>query len=290
MAAFDIQQDFDLLLDTAGSIPRLRELILQLAVMGKLVPQDPHDEPASILLAKIRVEKEKLVAEGKIKKPKALPSIAEGDLPFVLPVNWEWVRLGDIRSKTGAGSTPLGGRQVYVSNGIAFLRSQNVWNQGLQLNGVARIPRKIHEKMNGTHLEPGDLLLNITGASIARCAIAPDNVIPANVSQHVAIIRLYLKSIGPFAHITLISPYIYNTIMGVQVGISREGLSMGRLRQFVIPLPPLAEQKRIVARVDALMSLCDQYEERTKRVARTRESLCKAALSGLTESATPKEF
>ena len=123
--------NLNLLATAPGGVARLRELILTLAVQGKLVPQDPADEPASRLLQKIRAEKDRLIAEGKIKKDKPLAAITDEEKPFGLPQGWEWVRLSALLQKIGAGSTPLGGREVYVSSGVKFLRSQNVWDEGL---------------------------------------------------------------------------------------------------------------------------------------------------------------
>jgi len=107
---------FDQLIALPGRVKRVRELILQLAVQGKLMPQDPTDEPASELLKKIEAEKKRLVKEGKIKPPKPLPPITEDELPFALPSGWAWVRLEQIAIKLGAGSTPLGGKNIYQAN------------------------------------------------------------------------------------------------------------------------------------------------------------------------------
>ena len=112
--------------------------------------------------------------------------------------------------------------------------------------------------MSGTWVQPGDILLNITGASIGRSAIVPDDFDEANVSQHVAIVRLAEKELRQFLHLVVIAPDFQQRIMDVQVGVSREGLSMSRLKEFVIAVPPLAEQQRIVAKVDELMTLCDE--------------------------------
>ena len=160
------------LLATAPSgVARLRELILTLAVQGKLLPQDPADEPASELLKKVRAEKDRLIAEGKIKRDKPLAEISEEEQPFEVPQGWEWVRLNALLQKIGAGSTPLGGREVYTPSGVKFLRSQNVYDDGLRLQSVAFIKPATHAKMAGTVVLPNDLLFNITGASIGRCAV-----------------------------------------------------------------------------------------------------------------------
>ena len=282
--------NMELIATAPGGIAKLRELILTLAVQGKLVPQNPADEPAGVLLKKIRAEKDRLVAEGKIKRDKPLAGIAEEEKPFALPQGWEWVRLSALLQKIGAGSTPLGGREVYVPSGVKFLRSQNVWDEGLRLDGVAFIKPETHAKMAGTVVVANDLLFNITGASIGRCAVVPSDFDEANVSQHVTIIRAVLPELNAFLHKVLVSRHVQQTVMDVQVGVSREGLSIAKLGQFLIPVPPLAEQSRIVTRVEDLMRLCDALEAKGRLGAAQHAQLVSTLLGTLTASATPDEL
>ena len=282
--------NMELIATAPGGVAKLRELILTLAVQGKLVPQDPADEPAGVLLQKIRAEKDRLIAEGKIKRDKPVAGIAEEEKPFGLPQEWEWVRLSALLQKIGAGSTPLGGREVYVSSGVKFLRSQNVWDEGLRLDGVAFIKPETHARMAGTVVVANDLLFNITGASIGRCAVVPSDFDEANVSQHVTIIRAVLPEINAYLHKVLVSRHVQKTVMDVQVGVSREGLSIAKLGQFLIPLPPLAEQSRIVTRVEALMRLCDALEAKGQLEATQHAQLVSTLLGTLTASTTPEEL
>jgi len=271
-----IAANFAILFSTEADVDRLKQVILDLAVRGKLGTNNRNDEPASVLLTKIAEEKARLVAEGKIKKSAPLPKISDSEMPFVLPKGWECVRLGDLLSKIGAGSTPLGGKKVYVDDGVKFLRSQNVWNDGLRLDDVAFISEAIHEKMQATEVCPGDLLFNITGASIGRCALVPDSFDTGNVSQHVTIIRPITSQIKTYLHKVLVSPLIQQTVMDVQVGVSREGLSISKLGKFVIAIPPLAEQHRIVAKVDELMVCCDRIKEKIRHANNIQEHLATA--------------
>jgi type I restriction enzyme S subunit len=257
-----IATHFDVLLDRPEAVDALEQTILQLAVRGLLVPQDPTDEPASVLLQKIRIEKDHLIAQGKIKRDKPLPPITDEEKPFELPAGWEWVRLNALLQKIGAGGTPLGGREVYVSSGVKFLRSQNVWDDGLKLASVAYIKPETHAKMSGSVVVANDLLFNITGASIGRCAVVPGDFDEANVSQHVTILRAIIPTLNAFLHKVLVSRHVQQTVMDVQVGVSREGLSIAKLGQFLIPVPPLAEQTRIVTRVSELHSLCADLRQR----------------------------
>lgn len=258
-------EQFKNIFDRPEKVKKLRELILQLAVRGKLVEQDENDEPASVLLERIKEEKERLVKEGRIKKENPLSEICEDEKPYELPMGWKWMRLGNLTQKIGAGSTPKGGRNIYIEDGIKFIRSQNVYNDGLRTKDIAYISEEINNKMFGSIVKAKDLLINITGGSIGRCCIVPENFDIGNVNQHVSIVRCIDYSIINYLHMVLISPYIFNFIMDVQVGISREGLSISKLASFAIPLPPLNEQKRIVEKVDLLMLLCDSLEKELQR-------------------------
>ena len=241
----------------------LKKSILQEAVQGKLVPQDPSDEPAEALLERIRAEKQRLIKEGKIKKDKHESVIFRRDnshyekrgsevvciddeIPFDIPELWSWCRLNELCTKIGAGSTPTGGKTIYVPEGIKFIRSQNVYNDGLKLNDISYITEEINAKKKGSIVRSKDILLNITGGSIGRCAVVPDDFDIANVNQHVMIIRLVEPKMRHWIHTILISEYIQNLIMDVQVGVSREGLSATKLMNFLIPVPPISEQNRIL--------------------------------------------
>ncbi|MBD2058112.1 restriction endonuclease subunit S [Oculatella sp. FACHB-28] len=281
-------ENFDAIAEAPGGIQKLRSLILDLAVQGKLVHQNPEDEPAQKLLSKIATVRKELVQKG-VRGLPTTTSSTEDDLDE-LPCGWQWVKVGNLTQKLGAGSTPKGGKQVYVSSGIKFIRSQNVWNDGLWLEDIAYISSEIHQKMNNTVVQPGDVLLNITGASIGRSALVPLDFDEANVSQHVAIVRPILQEMNQWIHLYLISPLTFKNIMDVQVGISREGLSMTRLKDFFIPLPPLAEQKRIVAKVDELMQMCDRLQQSQETRDNLRQKLRSSAIDSLMKTETDEEL
>jgi type I restriction enzyme S subunit len=276
-----IAAHFDTLFTTEHSIDQLKQTILQLAVMGKLVPQDPNDEPASELLKKIAAEKAQLIKEGKIKKEKPLPEITDEEKPFELPSGWEYARLGNLTSRLGSGSTPRGGQSAYVESGVIFLRSQNVWNDGLKLDDTAFISEETHRKMDNTHVFPGDILLNITGASLGRSTIFPEELVTANVSQHVTIIRLIESDMRRFFHLGILSPLVQKLVWGRQVGMAIEGLSKKVLEQFEFPVPPLAEQHRIVAKVDELMALCETLKINLQNAQTTQFALADALVESV---------
>jgi type I restriction enzyme S subunit len=281
---------FNRISEAPDAVPRLRRFILELAVRGKLVQQDSTDEPASELLNAIQAEKVRLLREGEIKKLEAFEPVTANDIPFPIPRSWEAIRMGCLARKLGAGSTPLGGKTVYQKEGVPFLRSQNIYDRGLRLDDVALISRAMHDKMSGTHIRQNDILLNITGASIGRCSLVPATFTEGNVSQHVAIIRLFFPAIREFIHMSLISPFFQKVIDDVQVGVSREGLSMQRLRLFPMLLPPLAEQHRIVTRVNELMGLCDRLERGFKEQEDRRDRLAGASFYRLKNGANAEDF
>ena len=239
---------------------KLRQKILDLAIHGKLVPQDPNDEPASVLLERIKAEKERLIKEGKIKGSKKSAKTSDtphyGNVPFEVPDNWVWTDIEHICSKIGSGSTPRGSN--YSSKGIPFFRSQNIYNGGLVYEDIKFISEEVHQTMIGTEVLPNDLLLNITGGSLGRCAIVPENFQRGNVSQHVCIMRPIFV-VSEYFHAFVLSS-IFSKSMKI-TGSGREGLPKYNLERMFFPLPPLSEQHRIVSEIENWFALIDQIEQ-----------------------------
>ena len=238
---------------------KLRKSILQQAIEGKLTEHNPSDEPASELLNRIRSNRMNLQKNKQAKKSQATESINEDEIPFDIPDNWTWTKLGWICQKVGAGSTPKGGASVYVSQGVKFLREQNIYDDGLHLDGVVYIDIETNKKKAGSIVRAQDILMNITGGSIGRNALVPDDFDVANVNQHVLIIRLVDKTARQYIHYCLCAPLVLNQMFSKQTG-DKPGLSATKVENFIIPLPPLAEQKRIVERVNELLALCDELK------------------------------
>ena len=239
---------------------KLRQKILDLAIRGKLVPQDPNDEPASVLLERIKAEKERLIKEGKIKRSKKTTKTSDTphyeNVPFEIPENWVWTDIENICSEIGSGSTPRGSN--YSSKGIPFFRSQNIYNNGLVYEDIKFISEDIHQTMIGTEVLPNDLLLNITGGSLGRCAIVPANFQRGNVSQHVCIMRPILI-VSEYFHAFVLSSSFSKSIK--ITGSGREGLPKYNLERIFFPLPPLTEQYRIVSEIEHWFALINQIEQ-----------------------------
>ena len=165
---------------------------------------------------------------------------------------WEKCKLGELTTKVGSGSTPKGGNAVYTSVGHCFVRSQNVGMGYLILDDIAHIDDDIHQKHKASELNEDDVLLNITGASIGRTAIATKEIEGGNVNQHVCIIRANSKVNPKFLCNYIQTKKIQNYIQSLQTGGSREGLNFEQIRSFPISLPNIAEQNKIAQLLDKL--------------------------------------
>lgn len=282
--------NLDVLATAPGGVARLRELILTLAVQGKLVSQDSTDEPAGVLLQKIRAEKDRLIAEGKIKRDKPLAAIAEDEKPFELPQGWEWVRLGDICAYIQRGKGP-----VYAESSEHRVVSQKCvrWH-GLDLAPARFVtPESLAKYEPIRFLQAGDLLWNSTGTgTIGRACLVPFEHENAGLvaDSHVTVVRPVQISSG-FLWRWIQSPYVLSEIEGSASGTTNQiELNTSTVVNHLVPLPPLAEQPRIVTRVEALMRLCDALEAKGQLEAAQHAQLVSTLLSTLTASTTPEEL
>ena len=180
----------------------------------------------------------------------------EQDMPFEVPKGWVWTTLEEITSKIGSGSTPKGSN--YSEEGIPFFRSQNVYNEGLVYEDIKFISDATHQLMIGTEVHSKDLLLNITGGSLGRCAIVPADFQIGNVSQHVCIIRSILVR-SSYVHTFILSPFFKKT-MNI-TGSGREGLPKYNLEKMFLPIPPLKEQERIIKEIEHWFTFIDAIEQ-----------------------------
>lgn len=240
----------------------LKDAVFQAAIQGNLTERLPIDGNVSDLFSGIVSKKDELLRQKKRSKDssdKIIPYDENylDELPSI-PIEWRWVKLGELCEKIGAGSTPSGGSKVYVREGIKFLREQNIHNDSLVLDGVAFIDAATNQSLKGSQVYAQDILMNITGASIGRNSLVPDDFDFGNVNQHVLIIRLIDKRMRMYLHQCLLSPFIFNQMMSEQKG-DKPGLSATRVSNFMIPLPPIEEQARIVARVDEILGHIDEY-------------------------------
>ena len=234
----------------------LKSKIIDAGIQGKLTEQLPEDGTAEELLKQIAEEKKLLIKEKKIKATKALPEITDDEIPFDIPDNWRWVRLNDICSKITSGNTPAGGSKggAYVAEGNCFFREQNIYNDGIHYDGMVYINDELLATRENSTVLPQDILLNITGGSIGRCTLVPDDFIKGSINQHILIIRVIDPRLRFYVHKCLCSPYYQKLIMGNVVG-DKDGFSAGRCKNTIIPLPPINEQGRIVEKIDEILAL-----------------------------------
>lgn len=195
---------------------------------------------------------------------------------------WPTKNLKELTTKIGSGSTPSGGKESYQESGIPLIRSMNVHFGGFVYDGLAFLNDAQAEKLKNVVVKADDVLLNITGASIGRVTTAPQDMEGARVNQHVCIVRPTGEILPRFLQMYLASPLVQNLIDDIQVGATREALTKAMIEQFEVPVPTLAEQRRIVAKVDQLMALVDQLETQLAASRASAEKLMQAVVAKLT--------
>lgn len=271
-----VAENFDTLFTTEQSIDQLKQTILQLAVMGKLVPQDSNDEPAAKLLERIAEEKAQLVKEKKIKKQKALPPIADDEKPFELPNGWEWCRVAAMMEPNRDISYGIIKLEAEPEeDGIPTLRCSDVKPRHIDLSGVRTVSREIEEPYARTRLTGGEVLVNIRG-TLGGVALAPVDLAGYNIAREVAMLPVHESVDGNYLVNLIAAPFFWEMIESNLKGIAYKGLNLNILRDFVVPVPPEREQYRIVAKVDELMALCDQLKQRLRDSQQTQLQLTDA--------------
>ncbi len=275
-------------------VKQLRQAFLREAMQGKLVPQDPNDEPASVLLKKIKAEKEKLIKEGKLKKQKPLPPITEEEIPFEIPESWEWCRLGVLNNDLLGGFAFKSSKYVKESEN-QVIRLGNVKNDSLLLeSNPAFITNDYAMTADKAKLLPGDILITMTGTRSKR-----DYLYTLLLNQyHFEKINLYLNQrVGAFRLSEMINkqfitfllkvPSILEPVFLSSTGAANQAnIGVTALNNILVPLPPLSEQQRIVAKLNELMSLCDKLEASIKESQQQNELLLQQVLR---EALEPKK-
>lgn len=199
----------------------------------------------------------------------------------VIPENWELQKLGDIAVKIGSGKTPTGGERVYKSSGRPFIRSQNVGWGRLNLDDIAFIDDTIHSTFSATEIKLNDVLLNITGASIGRSAVADERIVNGNVNQHVCIIRPSEKGLNPyFLNSFLLSYRGQKLIDSFQAGGNRQGLNFGQIRTFQIPFPPTVEEQSAIA---AALIETDILIDKLEKIIEKKQSIKQGVMQKILE-------
>ena len=232
----------------------LPKSILQYAVEGKLVPQDIHDEPASLLYDKIIKEKETLIKQGKIKKEKPLPPITDDETPYDIPENWKWVRLGEV-GYTQTGTTPAIEKHIYQGDYIPFIKPADISNFSINYDN-----EKLSEigKQYSRVIEKNSILMVCIGGSIGKCFF---NIVDVCCNQQI-------NTLTPFKHInlkyilyTMQSSYFSSILRKNAGGTATPIINKSKWEILYFPLPPLKEQERIVEKVDELLTYCNKLKD-----------------------------
>lgn len=269
-----VSEYFDSLFTTEQSIEALKQTVLQLAVMGKLVPQNPDDEPASVLIERIADEKAQLIKENKIKRTKPLPLIGDDEKLFDLPQGWEWCRLQSISSKITDGDHQTPPR---IPSGYRLLSAKNVRDGFLDMENCDYISEADYNKSRERCCpEKGDILIVSVGGTIGRSSLVSDNDQFALV-RSVAMIKPLLFN-SAYLKYAMDSPFLQNSIHSNKRGGAQPCLYLSEISKFVFAMPPLEEQERIVAKIDELMKICDQLKDKLQQSQVTQIQLTDALI------------
>lgn len=279
-----------LIADAPDGIRKLRGLILELAVRGKLVPQDPDDEPASELLKRITQERAKLEAAGTCKKSKVTPLVEEDEPPFTLPTSWKWIRFSHLYPEFQNGESSRG---VASGSEVVVLRLADISKGAISLSDTRSmvLPDSSIQKYQ---LQKNDILfIRVNGSTeiVGRLVLCSENL-NAIYCDHFIRVRISQTSIAHrFFRLIGDAPIFRNQIQGLFITTAgQKTVNQGHIGGLIIPLPPLAEQHRIVAKVDELMALCDRLEAEQADTEAAHAYLVETVLAALTRSADAADF
>lgn len=272
-------------LDLVG-IKKLRELILELAVRGKLVPQDSNDEPASELLKKIAAEKELMIKEGKIKKEKPLSEITDEEKPFELPPGWSWSRLLDISAHIHYGFTASSDASI---TDVRLLRITDIQDDKVDWSSV---PGCVIEagSIKQYELINDDILIARTGGTIGKSYLVENIDVCAVFASYLIRVKHIENSYAAYKKVYLGSQLYWSQLYANSMGTGQPNVNGEALKNLVVSVPPLAEQHRIVAKVDELMAFCDQLEQTQSDNIAAHAQLVEALLATLTNSSDHNEL
>jgi len=285
-----VVRQFELLATAPGAGARLRELILSLAVQGKVVQQDSRDEPASELLRRIRSERESLAVAGLIKHYKPVAPISSDEEPSVLPRGWAWVRFGDLIHELCTG--PFGSlihKEDYVSGGVPLVNPSHMNDGRIEHDPEVSVSALMALQLTAYQLSVGDVLLARRG-EMGRYALVTEREAGWLCGTGSFFLKLFKDYDRRFFGLTLEDPRLRRHLLGESVGTTMTNLNQRILLDAVVAVAPLAEQARIVARVDELMRLCDALEAQDRLEAEQHARLRGTLLGTLTDSSTPEEL
>ena len=273
----------------------LKSSILQLAIQGKLVEQRPEEGTGEELYQQIQAEKKRLIQEGKIKKEKPLPEIAEDEVPFEIPESWKWVQIRDIAIKITDGThhSPAN----YEQGKYRYVTAKNIKNQGVTLTNITYVSEDVHNEIFARcNPEHGDVLLIKDGATTG--VVTVNNLIePFSMLSSVALLKMPSLMSAWYLVYVMRSDLLYKDVRAQMKGTGITRITLKQIELMTIPLPPLAEQKRIVAKIEELLPYLDRYEKAWNRLeefnrrfpADMQKSILQMAIQGKLVEQRPEE-
>lgn len=278
-------EHFEDVVQTEEDVEALKKTILDLAIRGKLVPQDPNDEPASVLLEKIEEEKDRLVKEKKIRKPKKLPEITDEEKPYKLPEGWEWVRLGNLVNVVSGVSYKKSDLEKGQSNAVRILRGGNIKDDKLILNhddyflpgSMVDIEKKV---------QVGDILIVASTGSkevIGKPAYVNSHIKNTAIGAFLRIVRPITNDIADFLSLFFFSNHYRNLIREQVKGTNISNVKKEYIENMLIALPPVFEQQKIYDRLNNLFNYCDRLYEEIRTKARNAKKLRDSVFNSLSK-------
>lgn len=269
-------------------IKKLRELILELAVRGKLVPQDPSDEPASVLLERIAKEKAQLIKDKKIKKQKSLLIISDEEKLFELPSAWEWCRIGNFTEVKGGKRLPKGHSLTTVNTGLAYIRVTDMKKGSVELHGIQYLMPETQKLISQYTISADDLYITIAG-TIGAAGGIPASLDGMNLTENAA--KLIFSRVNKnWLKLKLSSNHVQSQFKEKTNQLAQPKLALHKIQSCLLALPPAEEQNRIATKVDELMALCDQLEQQTESSLDAHNVLVDTLLSTLTDARDANEL
>ena len=270
---------------------QLKNSILQWAIQGKLVPQDPNDEPASVLLEKIRQEKERLIKEKKIKRDKNASIIYRGEdnsyyekfiatgevkcideeIPFEIPKGWEWERLGNITTIKGGKRIPVGMKLTLKNTGHKYIRVADMKNHSVKCDDIHYITDDIYEIIKAYYISKDDLYITVAG-TIGNVGVVPEEFDNANLTENADKIEIY-SLCKLYLLYALLSEVVQEQVRECTTKVGQPKLAIVRIQKFLIPIAPLAEQRRISERIDVLLPIVDRYDVLFSKLGKLNNSI-----------------
>jgi type I restriction enzyme, S subunit len=270
---------FDRISDAPNAIPHLRQFILDLAVRGKLVEQDPMDEPASELLERVRAEKARLAKECKSKRQASAPQIGDEELPFPAPFGWCWERLATISRRIHYGFTASANRSL---SDVRLLRITDIQNNLVDWSSVPGCEISLRETAQ-YRLHRGDILIARTGGTIGKTFLVGEIPVVAVFASYLIRVQGSSEIYDRYLKLFLESPAYWTQLQDGARGAGQPNVNGQTLGRMIVTVPPIAEQHRIVAKVDELMALCDRLEAVQAERERRRDRLAVASLHRLNQ-------